>query len=214
MAFRDKYFGLPGDIPNATSFWGKDAATCNSNPGTATTPGTCNGNGDGVIPWNNSGTAGDTKEMHRFWQQLALAGLIEGDYTGVAGPGGNGVTVTPGTNSPVSKLTNAGWGFGGNNCGVATSGFYNCASEKYGHYFTIGSYTVSNTPLSRVFKPEEAWNIDVKLDDGLPVLGKIMPRYHDLNTLCTTATSNMDTAAEYNLDDSTIRCALYFVRQF
>jgi len=49
LAFRDKYFQLPGDIPNATSIWGA-AAAC---PGTSATPSTdrttCNGDGNGQI---------------------------------------------------------------------------------------------------------------------------------------------------------------------
>lgn len=39
--FRDKYFGLPGDLLNATSFWGKDNTNCPTHTGTNATPGTC-----------------------------------------------------------------------------------------------------------------------------------------------------------------------------
>lgn len=46
--FRDKYFALPGDMNNATSFWGKDNVACAAHTGTAATPGTCNGDGNGL----------------------------------------------------------------------------------------------------------------------------------------------------------------------
>jgi len=81
-AFRDKYMAWPGDITNATAFWGKDATNCNGHTGTAATPGTCNGNGDGQI------TVGSGLELTRYWQHLALTGLIEGTYAGVAAAGG------------------------------------------------------------------------------------------------------------------------------
>ena len=83
--FRDKYFALAGDMTNATSFWGKDTtstAQCTSDSGTGGTPGTCNGNGDGWI-----GT--DLRENYRAWQQLSLAGLIEGNYVGYVNPVAN-----------------------------------------------------------------------------------------------------------------------------
>src|SRR6187399_2125428 len=49
-SFRDKYFALPGDMANATSFWGT-AVTC---PGKVTADArtdarTCNGDGTGQI---------------------------------------------------------------------------------------------------------------------------------------------------------------------
>lgn len=55
-SFRDKYFALPGDMRNATSFWGDQAtgpSACADAGITDGTPGTCNGNGDGlIINWN------------------------------------------------------------------------------------------------------------------------------------------------------------------
>ena len=95
LSFRDKYFAIPGDMTNATAFWGKDNTNCSGNTGTAATPGTCNGDGSGTVPWNST-------EMPRYWQQLALAGMVEGSYTGTGGAI-NG-EVVPGTNSPRSRI--------------------------------------------------------------------------------------------------------------
>lgn len=47
--FRDKYMAIPGDMANATRFWGDDAALCADAGITNGTPGTCNGNANGSI---------------------------------------------------------------------------------------------------------------------------------------------------------------------
>lgn len=107
-AFRDKYFGLPGDITNATDIWGKDTTKCNGATGVQTAPGagatgTCNGTGDQQV--NGS------YEYYRYWQQLALAGLLEGQYTGGAAAGWSGANFNDviGTNLPASKLLRQGY---------------------------------------------------------------------------------------------------------
>ncbi|MEO0347769.1 MAG: hypothetical protein AAF153_00270 [Pseudomonadota bacterium] len=66
--FRDKYNALPGDMSNATDYWGTATSCSGLDPN-----GTCNGNGNGFIEWNS------TNEMLRSWQMLRYAGLVEGD---------------------------------------------------------------------------------------------------------------------------------------
>ena len=51
--FKEKYFALPGDMSNATEFWGKLNSTCTTHAGTANADGVCNGNGNGTIDWVN-----------------------------------------------------------------------------------------------------------------------------------------------------------------
>src|SRR5689334_22798184 len=79
--FREKYQALPGDMRNAVKYWGAQAgstadgtdSTCSALTYTspATSTATCNGDGNGQInAWN--------QEHYRFWQQLANAGLFEG----------------------------------------------------------------------------------------------------------------------------------------
>lgn len=99
-SFRDKYMGLPGDISNATRFWGDNNAACADAAIPNGTPGTCNGNADGILTAPLAASA--TGERFQFWTQLALAGLIEGTYTGLAG-GSSNHHVVPGTNTPLSK---------------------------------------------------------------------------------------------------------------
>lgn len=198
-SFRDKYFALPGDMTNATAFWGKDNTNCAAHTGSAATPGTCNGNGDGRVP---SGT-----EQHRFWQQLALSGLIEGSYTGLAG-GGGGAHCIIGTSCPRSKLSNAGWGNDNLASYVGDSAWYRTV---YNNLLVVGAQTSTEYPSGSVFKPEEAWNIDTKMDDGRPAYGSLLAvRY----ATCTTSTGNTDMAGVYRLNDSSTACALTFVNAF
>ncbi len=218
-AFRDKYFAVPGDFSAATTVWGRlnSNSDCLTNSGAAvSTSGGCDGNGDGIVPWDNSGAVGTAKEMHQFWRHLALAGLIEGAYTGLAGPTLNSAHVLPGTNSPVSKIPNAGWGAaGGGNCGLgATQCFGNLAADYNGYYvYGVATPSGGNTPINPALRPAEAWNIDTKIDDGFPTSGRVRARYTGANQ-CTTSASITDLTGTYNYAYSSILCTLFFVRAF
>lgn len=204
-AFRDKYFGLPGDINNATTFWGKDNTNCSWCTGTTATPGTCNGGGDNVVNTYDA-------EQHRFWQHLVLAGLIEGNYTGLAGAGGVG-EVRLGTNAPASKLPSAGWG------AVNFANFAGDAGKyamDYGNGFLFGAFYAGHPPFSPILKPEEAWNIDQKLDDGKPAAGKVIAT--NWNNACAAAddgsSANNDLVASYLVSSSSVQCSLFFRQLF
>lgn len=168
-SFRDKYFAMPGDMTNATSFWGAahaDPATCRTTPSTDMR--TCNGNGDGLL-YSVDGNVTQHERM-RIWQHLANAGLIEGNYTGVAGPFSI-VDSIPGENVPRGKLSNSGYSF------VQEAATMDSSSPYYfqgavGLHITFGGPTgyQTNGPL---LKPEEQWNLDTKLDDGKPTSGRV-----------------------------------------
>ncbi len=191
-AFRDKYFSIPGDMTNATSFW----------------TGTANGDGSGFVEHG-------TNEMHRVWQHLALAGLVEGTFSGVAGGGGSAHVVI-GTNAPASKLGNAGWSASGGS--GFNSGNTEVYAATYGNYFIVGGQLAANLTAAAVLSPTDAWNIDTKLDDGKPARGAIMARYWDNGCAAADSypTNNLNTNldASYRLTDTTLRCALYFRKAF
>ncbi len=219
-SFRDKYFAIPGDMTNATAFWGVLAgtgsdATCQGT--TATGAATCNGDGDGSLMWNNTAN----NEIGRFWQHLANAGLIEGQYTGVLASG----TCTVGI-VPMGKMSGScwlaypgkGWAAGAGNTYYAGdtgsfAGDYG-KSELVYKSLTASTSTAGSYPL----KPEEAWNIDTKMDDGNPATGSVMGIKGDgTNTNCTSFAGVAppgDAGATYKLSNSSKDCALYFVRAF
>jgi prepilin-type N-terminal cleavage/methylation domain-containing protein len=204
--FRDKYLAIPGDMTNATAFWGKDNTNCPTHTGTAATPGTCNGDGNGRIPWD-AAVAGGTGESFQFWKQLQLVGLIEGQYTGTAGSGftseGN-----PGINIPRSKL--------GNNVGWAIGNHTNHPGSSIAYALDYGNtYLLPNS--GQFFTPEEAWGIDTKLDDGKPAYGMVIARFW--NNACAAPDSggtptNTDRNASYRLSDRSPQCGLWFIKQF
>lgn len=211
--FRDKYLSIPGDFRDATKFWNlqSGASGCVSNSGkSAGSPGTCDGNGNGIL--NQAAAESETGEGFQFWRQLAFAGLVEGTYTGIAGSASHEDS-TPGSNVPASKLGNAGWSaFNARNYDGDGSAF----AYDYGNYLVIGAKDPDSKMQAAILRPEEAWNIDTKMDDGHPAQGTVVARFW--NNQCTApntgavARTNLD--ASYRLTDSSLRCALNFVRAF
>lgn len=201
-AFRDKYFGLPGDISNATAFWGKDNTNCTADTGTTTTPGTCNGNANSRV--DGVASASVTSENFQFWNQLAQAGIIEGTYSGLSGSGGGRDSV-PGTNVPRGR-------FGGLSAiGIewlgSVSGDTWRWNGSYGNIMYAGNKGTGSPPEIIAFKTEEAWNIDTKMDDGNPAYGKLRS-YRQTGQWTNCATTNVETTAQYNLSYTTIACNL------
>ncbi len=190
--FRDKYFALPGDMTNATSFWGKSAALCNADAGAAQVPGTCNGNGDG---WMIANAVANTKsEIFANWQQLALAGLIEGTYDGISGPGTGHTSLA--SNSPKSRFGSGYWMLYsyGSVTFTGNASIYDGRYDK--NYFGVGGLMPNTSAEEPIIKAEELWNIDTKLDDGKPGQGKVQARYP---IVCSTVSSTADRTGEYRL---------------
>ena len=200
QAFKDKYFAVPGDFNQATQFWGRVGGgngNC-SNDLTDSDTGlpTCNGSGNGRI----SGS-----EMFRFWEHLATAGLIEGSFTGVAGPLGPSHH-TPGSNCPAATV-GGGWTAVDRDI-TMTSQFF---VIPYGNILQVGTATGSGTLFEGIIRPEEAWNIDTKMDDGRPAYGKVIASRHGN---CTDSADNIDLDSNYHLTHATALCALFFRRYF
>ena len=207
QTFRDKYFALPGDMPNAISFWGADNVSCPNGGGST---GTCNGNGNGQIITHWS-TATSSCETQEFWRQLVRAGLMEGSYTTLTATHCHDVALL-GTTIPKTKLSNVGIGisYTGNIVSDAGGSFPSnfLYTGSYGNAFYVGSGGVNHLQSSGTFKTEEAWNIDTKMDDGRPDLGRVTSILLGLyNSGC--ATSATPGSAEYNLGNTAgNQCAL------
>lgn len=190
--FQNKYMALPGDMPNATEFWGlADASDCENTASTGTE--TCDGNGNGVIS-----SADDSNERHRFWQHLANAGLLEGTYTGVVGSG-----TEAGVNVFSGRISNT-WWYTSSCCSGGGTSFYQ--PNGYGR-----NLRHSANGWTSFLTPEETWGIDKKVDDGRPAYGKaVAGQWED----CTTATAWNDIDSEYNLQNTSKDCNIFFPHAF
>lgn len=199
QSFRDKYFGIPGDIITATRFW-TAMASC---PGDYTTPSTgaatCNGDGDNSI---------SVIERYRFWQHLANAGLIEGSYTGVPSTATTS-NLTVGVNTPFSKLNNGGVQLFKLSDTTPTSNLYIPTDTRHALIFLGRATTLVATPAG-VLTPEETWNIDTKMDDGAPGTGIFYNYTTGSSTVGTCTTS----ASSYALTLNSKVCAPYIILGF
>lgn len=198
--FQRKYGALPGDLTDATDYWGA-SAVCSGSVAT----GACNGNGDGIL--NAASIAGATGEIFQFWRQLALAGLIEGTYSGVAGAGGTEHAV-PGSNSPISAVNGAaGWSV--KNLALY-AGDASTFAFDYGNALILGARNTTSVTNSGLLSAADALKIDSKLDNGIPATGNVIA---GSITTCTNASGPADTAATYSATAANTSCSLYFAQQ-
>ncbi len=197
-SFRDKYMALPGDMRNATRFWGDQATGTGACADPAIpdgTPGTCNGDGNGLIGASMAGS----DENWRVWQHLAMAGLVEGSYSGV----GNATSPyqTLGVNVPASKLSNSGWSLYSRAPGIYINSPW--FPLEYGTFLTLGR-THNQTHMGTApLVAEEMWAIDMKMDDGKPGQGVIVSVTSTLNG-CNSSTDSA--TATYNVTNKTDNC--------
>lgn len=204
QSFRDKYFALPGDMTNATVFWGP-SANCPGSSSQGTTDGTtCNGDGNGLVDFRGPYTSPTANETLRYWQHLGSAGLIEGQYNGVTADASGYYFGVSAANSPKSKLSNGYWSIfqGDNTAGAFAGGMFNI---RYINNFLLGGLSGTSWNSTPLLKPEEAWNIDTKIDDGKPGTGKIISSW---GGNCTDATSGAVLTAFYALTQNGTNCIL------
>ena len=189
--FRDKYFALPGDMPDATRFW----------------PATVNGNGDGFLPSCMPGPNVMSDSFHA-WEQLALAGLIEGSYTGTAVTSPNpcnGISI-PGSNVPAGKLGISGWTIIALNQRTNSETGYNDLQSTIYNWLIFGApVAVNGMTNGGIMKPEELWNLDTKLDDGKPGTGTVRGG-NGLGGSATACMSSASSTSTYNLNLTTVNC--------
>lgn len=222
-AFRDKYFMLPGDMNNATQFWGAANAvplTCSITASTDAR--TCDGNGDGAISMNGGGPIYIYEHL-RAWQQMANAGLIAGQFRGYQPVGGSmGPYYAHSTNSPVSRFNKGVWTpiyEGTHTPNGADSVFY--FQGEYGHVFILAAVqtVMGATFPADIISPADLWNVDTKVDDGKPGQGKLVAYSYTGLSQCTTAVGGTaaeeaSVTADYQLTNETAVCSLAYRNQF
>jgi len=160
--FMDRYGALPGDFPLA------DTRIPNVGSGN-------NGNGDGVL--NGSGNSG---EGLFFWEHLARAGLIIGDYDGTTAQLGVG-------------LPSASVGGGFNALSVGVQGLV-------ANWLQLGAPTAAGITTNGLLTPDAARRMDARIDDGLPTTGVVR----------TPVAACIDDAGEYAVGTSAEICTLAF----
>lgn len=168
-SFQAMYKGLPGDIANATRYWGTYVASTKVNA-------TVDGNGNGRI------AAETSDEAFRALQQLYLANLLDGSfavgsavdttYSGFIGQWGSGFTLS----SPVL----VGNVIGAKGRTGAALYVKCCSSTDYARTITFKNhislfsvYSADITKRAGVITPIEAYEIDKKVDDGVPDTGLV-----------------------------------------
>jgi prepilin-type N-terminal cleavage/methylation domain-containing protein len=209
QTFRDKYFALPGDMRNATSFWqsaGGDGsnAACDALV-SSSSPAVCNGNGDGAIEGNG---AINFNERFYAWKELANAGLVEGTYQGRSNAGSGSPIIAPGIDTPRPKLSNTGYTFA-----YATAQYGNTEVYDGPYGFNTIYIQPANASGSRPFRPEEAWNIDTKLDDGKPAYGKLYVGKATGTYMPGCSTTDVASTAEYNLQNTNLLCGMWVAQR-
>lgn len=164
--FRTKYNGLPGDLPQVT------AGAFGLLQLTATPVGA--GDGNGLVEGGSPGSLLPQGETLLFWRHLSDANLVDGQLgvTGnsliVAGTGlVTGAVTTVNQSLPDSRTT-------------PTNSFIVYATGGFNYYqlmpltgvTTAPAYTAGTTGIT----PIQAFNMDTKLDDGLPNTGIVVAR--------------------------------------
>lgn len=204
--FKSKYLALPGDMANATDFWGAQHATPATCYTTASTSAlTCNGNGNGIISTADGGTT--SSEMFRAWQHLANAGLIEGTFNGVASTGGTAYAVI-GTNVPASKVSGGGYTLAGWSYNYA--GDSNLFAANYGHIILFGAQYTNYETEGPLLTPQDAWSMDTKIDDGKPAYGKVKSFKQGSSMTPSCLTTAVETTSAYAVTTSGQLCSLIF----
>ncbi len=181
-SFQLEYQALPGDIPMAYSYWGN---ACDA------TPANCNGNGNGIV---DNGSASDS-ELYRFWQHLNFAQLYPGNYTGFAAAGLN---CTLNINTPSGPLSGSGYWI---------SPIMPSSSWVTGYSVSVGKCAGTSVANTALFAPTDSYNLDVKLDDGMPRTGMVMSNAGiSASGACAGAAIN----GTYTVTNTGIACYTFF----
>ncbi len=205
--FQMEFKALPGDMPNATDYWGSAGGNKHDNTcalvDSTTLPdprATCDGDGDGIIDgshwYNPTYNVTSRYEIYRAWQHLANAKLIQGSFTGVVGPNDLERASVPGINTPAGKLANSGFDFW--YVGAITDPSWgNLFVGPYGNMLLFGQTSGdTDEAIYPVLTPTEALRVDQKIDDGKPATGMVVvPKIGSWTGINCTTTNDATTAA-------------------
>lgn len=202
MTFQAKYRVLPGDMANATRFWGS-AGGNESNAACIVaqslgSPLTCNANGNGFLQIGGALGGGHTERL-LFWKHLGNASLVQGDFSGKTDGGAGSFESAPGLNTLAAKIAGTHYDIIHMTQDIALH--INGMNLEYHAIQIMYPNSASASPLL----PEESWHIDKKIDDSLPATGSIihLKRSSPYSTNCVTSD---DLDAQYDLDIDSYNC--------
>lgn len=182
--FRDKYFAIPGDMTNASSFW----------------PTAGNGDGDGYINWSS--------ERNYVPDHLYRAGLVNVTLLSNAIYGTSPYYNTPGEPSGVISYVGAASGYADLYANSPPRG-----SLVKGVGLQTGTVVLGTFINGPAMVAEEAWGIDTKLDDGLSNSGKFfaMDGRNADNTGYENCLTLSGSTYVYNLSNSVVACRFMYL---
>jgi len=215
--FQGKFGGLPGDLTHATALeYGLKSIT-----------GATGGDGNGIIETTTAGVIGLAGEPLLFWNELSVAGMVDGSY----GTGMGFATTTAGDTVAATTSATLNNFIPAAKMGRANS--FTVGSTGGTNYYVLGNIGQATLVLNGVYaaatseglSPVEANNIDKKIDDGFPATGTIramstvaaalsattlatpnpVSNAGANTTTCVNTTPDPDT---YQLTATTPRCAL------
>lgn len=211
--FKLKYNCLPGDCAAATNFF--PSSGCPNGNGDPTA--TCNGNGNGYVDSGNSGGGGTTstrREHLRFWQHLALAGLIEGQYTGVGGPGDSILHVLIGVNTPETPVSGLGISLWHHLPSTTTwTDNYGVNWGTFIHVLIVGAEMPSNRTSKGKLTVQQVRSLDNKVDDGLANNGWFRVRTGDSGQSTLGCTSGAAPNYSYGTNQSAL-CSVRVLKKW
>lgn len=160
----------------------------NSSCTNATSPSGCNGDGNGIV---NQSLGNSNEEILLAWQHLSLSGLIDSTYTGSV------------RSFPPGRYRNGYY---------ALTYFNNYGNKLVGHALTY-SKLATQLPNMNVLSSQDAYFIDLKMDDGLPANGKLFGLNSSaVSAGCPVASNLPNSSLKYNFSTSDAQdyCFLIF----
>ncbi|HEU5047367.1 MAG TPA: prepilin-type N-terminal cleavage/methylation domain-containing protein [Rickettsiales bacterium] len=193
--FRNKFSGIPGDLTAAS------AVSFGLVGGTAGTAGTTGlGDGNGLVQDPNSANT-PVGEPLLFWYQLSQASLMDGSYgSDITLTTGQAATITIANEFPAAKLGRGNYITVGSDSGINYYGMTGLTTVTGG-----AAGTAAYTTRAANITPLEAYNMDKKVDDGMPNTGSNQARGSTGDIIAALVSGN---AAASSTSSSSTACTV------